>query len=112
MPRGEGGQATVELVGIIPALLALGLAAWQLILVGHTGWLAADAARVAARAEVVGEDPARAARSALPARLERGLEVERTGAGATRVRVPVPLLHPGSGGPVKLSATASLRTGR
>ena len=108
MPRGEGGQATVELLGVLPALLVVGLAAWQLILVGHTGWLAADAARVAARAELVGEDPARAARSALPARLERGLEVERTPAGATRVRVPVPLLHPASAGPVKLSAAARL----
>ena len=112
MPRGERGQATVELLGVVPALLVLGLAAWQLILVGHTGWLAAGAARVAARAELVGKDPARAARSALPARVEHGLELERLETGATRVRVPVPLVHPASAGPVKLAAAASLEAKR
>lgn len=112
MSAREDGQATIEMLGVLPAMLVLGLAAWQLILAGHTAWLAADAARVAARAELVGEDPARAARSALPARFERGLEVERTGSGATRVRVPVPLLHPRAPGPVRVTAAASLGVAR
>ena len=107
MPR-EHGQATVELLGVVPALLAAGLVVWQLILVGHTAWVSAHAARAAARADLVGEDAAEAARSALPRGLESGLEVEREGEGATRVRVPVPIVHHGWHGPVKVAARASL----
>jgi hypothetical protein len=106
--RAHEGQATVELLGAIPALLVAGLLAWQLVLVGYTGWLAADAARVGARAQLVGKDATAAAKSALPASLERGLEVSQTGPGGTRVRVPVPMVHPAWRSPVKLSATASL----
>jgi hypothetical protein len=99
----ERGQATVELLGVVPALLAVGLIAWQLILVGHTAWVSAHAARAAARAEVVGQDAAAAARSVLPSGLERGLEVDRGG-----VRVPVPIVHHGWHAPVKVAASASL----
>jgi hypothetical protein len=105
--REEDGQATVELVGVLPALLVSGLVAWQLVLAGHAAWLAADAARVAARAEVVGEDPVRAARSALPAGLERGLVVDREGS-RTRVRVRVPSARRAWGGSLAVEATASL----
>jgi len=104
----EDGQATVELLGVVPALLAVGLVVWQLILVGHSAWLSAHAARAAARADLVGEDPSEAARSAVPDGLERGLEVERDGAGAARVRVPVPIVHHGWHAPVKVTARASL----
>jgi pilus assembly protein CpaE len=99
----ERGQATVELLAVVPALLAVGLVTWQLILVGHTAWVSAHAARAAARATLVGRDAAAAARSVLPAGLERGLEVERDG-----VRVPVPIVHHGWHGPVKVAARASL----
>ena len=104
----EDGQATVELLGIVPALLAVGLVVWQLILVGHTAWVSAHAARTAARAALVGEDTAAAAKSALPGGLEKGLEVESDGVGPTRVRVPVPIIHHGWHAPVKLTARASL----
>ena len=87
---GERGQATVELLGVVPALLAVGLVTWQLILVGHTAWLSAHAARAAARAEVVGKDAAAAARSVLPAGLERGLEVEDVAAFGCRFRSSTP----------------------
>lgn len=107
MPR-EEGQATVELLGVIPVLIAAGLLAWQLVLLGHTAWVSAHAARAAARAELVGQDAAAAARSAVPARLESGLEVERDDEGSTRVRVPMPIVHTGWSAPVKLAAHASL----
>jgi len=100
---GERGQATIELLAVVPALLAVGLVTWQLILVGHTAWVSAHAARAAARAAVVGKDAGAAAKSALPAGLERGLEVEPDG-----VRVPVPLVHHGWHAPVKVAARASL----
>jgi hypothetical protein len=103
----EDGQATVELLGVVPALLATGLVLWQLILVGHTAWLSAHAARAAARATLVGEDAVAAAESALPAGLEKGLEVSDE-AGATQVRVPVPILHDRWRSPVKVAARASL----
>jgi hypothetical protein len=112
MFRAHDGQATVELLGIVPALLAAGLVVWQLILVGHAAWLSAHAARAAARAELVGQDPLVAARSAVPARLSRGVELERAGAGATRVLVPVPIVHPRWGGAVKVGARASLEAAR
>jgi hypothetical protein len=90
----QRGQASVELVAAIPAALLAGLAAWQLALLGHAAWLSAHAARAAARADAVGRSPARAARSALPRSLERGLRVERSGRQVrVRVRVPVLLRH-------------------
>ena len=103
----EDGQAAVELLGAVPALLACGFVVWQLILVGHTAWVSAHAARAAARAALVGEDAAQAARSVLPDGLERGLEVDSQDGGA-RVRVPVPVVHHGWHAPVKIGARASL----
>ena len=104
----EHGQATVELLGVLPAVLAAGLVVWQLILVGHTAWLSAHAARAAARADLVGEDPAAAARSAIPSGLQQGLEVD----GSKTVRVPVPIVHHGWQGRVKVGARASLEAVR
>jgi hypothetical protein len=106
--RDQSGQAAVELVAAIPFILLAGLLAWQLALTGHTAWLCANAARVAARAEAVGRDPRVAARSALPRGMERGLEVERRRSGGVRVHIRVPLLVHSWHGPVSLSAAASL----
>ena len=75
--RTESGQASVETVAIVPLVLLVAAVGWQLVLTGHTLWLCANAARVAARAELVGKSPARAARSALPRSLERDLSVTR-----------------------------------
>lgn len=96
------------MLGVVPVLLVVGLAVWQLVLVGHTAWVSAHAARAAARANLVGEDAEAAAKSALPRALERGLEVEGDGTGRTRVGVAVPIVHTGWQSPVKLSARASL----
>ena len=104
----EEGQATVELLGTIPALIAAGLIVWQLILVGHTAWMSAHAARAAARADLVGKDAEAAARSALPRDLERGLEVEANGAGSARVGVRVPAVHPDWRSPLEVAARAAL----
>jgi len=98
----EHGQATVELLGVVPALLVLGLVAWQLILVGHSAWMSAHAARAAARADLVGEDPAAAAKSVL-----RDAHVDARD-GAARVEAAVPIVHAGWRGPVKIAARASL----
>jgi hypothetical protein len=104
---GERGQASVELLGVLPALLLAGLVAWQLILAGQAAWLAGNAARVGARAAAVGDAPTRAARSSLPASLRRGMRVaERDGSVTVRVRLPV--LMRGWGSPLRLEARAGL----
>ncbi len=107
-PRSQSGQASVEMVAVIPFLILAALAAWQIALAGHALWLTAGAARAAARAETVGANAERAARSALPDSMERGLSVERRREGGIRVRVRMPLLLRRWRSPVYLSAASSL----
>ena len=91
--RGERGQASVELIGSIPALLVAVLIAVQLVAAGHALWSAALASRAGARASLVGRDPARAARLALPRLLRDGAKV--SDGREVSVRVAVPRLLPG-----------------
>jgi hypothetical protein len=107
----QTGQASVELVAMVPVVLLVGAVAWQLALAGHTAWLTAHAARAAARADAVGKGPAEAARSALPRSLEDGLEVESLERGGVRVSVKVPLLLRRWDAPVRVGASASLGRG-
>jgi hypothetical protein len=93
---------------MVPVVLLVGAVVWQLALAGQTAWLTANAARVAARADVVGRDTARAARSALPRTLEDGLEVERLRRGGVRVSAQVPLLLTPWKSPLRVGAVASL----
>jgi hypothetical protein len=102
----------VEAVAVVPLVLMCALVAWQLVLAGHTLWLCAGAARSAARAELVGRSAERAARSALPRSLERGLSVERRAGGGVRVEVRVPVLLPAWQTPVRVAAASSLGGGR
>jgi hypothetical protein len=81
---GERGQATVELVGVLPLVVVLGFAVWQAL------WLAGAAARAAARAEALGADPAPAARAVLTPRLEDGLRVRARDDGGVRVTLRIP----------------------
>lgn len=111
---GQCGQASVELLAVVPAVLLVGALVWQLALVGHTAWLCAHAARAAARAEAVGADRDRAAASALPASMRSGLLVSRAPRphGAVRVEVAVPLLVRSLHAPVRIGASAGLGQGR
>jgi hypothetical protein len=88
----EGGTASVELIAVVPFLLAAVLAAGQLALVGQALWSASVAARAGARAALVGADATAAARRALPPSLRAGARVE--GSGPVAVRVAVPRLLP------------------
>lgn len=87
-PGGERGQASVELIGTIPALLVALLIAAQLIAAGHALWSAGLAARAGARASIVGRDATAAARRALPGLLREGSRVSDDEAVSVRVRVP------------------------
>jgi Flp pilus assembly protein TadG len=91
-PRGDDGQAAVELVALLPLLALLTLAGWQAVLAGQAAWLAAGAARASARAAAVGDDPTAAARRTLPPALERGLRVTATSGAAVTVRIEIPAL--------------------
>ncbi|MEA2408315.1 MAG: hypothetical protein QOE69_2434 [Thermoleophilaceae bacterium] len=106
--RAEAGQASVEAVAVVPLVLLAAAVAWQLVLAGHTLWVCANAARAAARADFVGASARAAARSALPASLERELSVRRVEGGAIRVEVRLPLLVRAWGSPVRVAAVASL----
>jgi TadE-like protein len=102
---GQSGQATVEVVALLPVLAALLAGAWQAALAGHAVWAATTAARAAARAHAVGADPREAARKHLPGSLERGLRVTTGSAGEVEVSVRIPSL-PGLPSPGDASAGA------
>ncbi len=93
--RDQRGQASVELVALLPLLAALALGCWQGVLAGQSWWLAGIAARAAARADVVDADPAPAARAALPGAWGRRARVRRAGPGRLVVTVAVPVVVPG-----------------
>ena len=94
--RGQRGQASVELAGILPALVLAVLIAAQLGVAGYALWSAGNAARAGARAVHVGADPAVVALRALPTHLHEGARVSGGPAVSVRVRVPrlLPFLPP------------------
>ena len=89
-PTGQRGQASVELVAVLPLVLLLATLAWQAALAGQAIWLTGAAARAAARANAVGADPARAARGAVPPALTRFVRVRSAAGGAVEVALGVP----------------------
>jgi hypothetical protein len=86
----ERGQATVELVVLLPVIATIALGVWQVAVAGHTVWAAGAAARAGARAEAVGGDTEAAARQVLPSRVRRAAEVNEEDDGEVRVEVPIP----------------------
>ena len=106
-----GGQASAEMVAVLPLVVLVAAIVWQLALAGYAAWMTAHAARAAARAVAVGADGEAAARSALPASLERGLRVRTESGGRVEVRLRLPLIARRFRGPVELSASAALPQG-
>ncbi|HEU4973931.1 MAG TPA: TadE/TadG family type IV pilus assembly protein [Baekduia sp.] len=105
-PRTDDGQASVELVALLPLLVLVVLLAWQAVVAGQALWLAGSAAREAARARALGDDPQHAASRVLPGALQDGLTVARDGDGV-RVRLRIPSVV-GSGTLATLSARARM----
>jgi hypothetical protein len=66
LDRGERGQASLELLGVLPLLVAVALAAAQLLAVGYSSILAGNAAEAGALALAGGGDPRASAHEALP----------------------------------------------
>jgi hypothetical protein len=94
-PHGQSGQASVELIAVLPLAAAVLALAWQAVLAGHAAWAATAAARAAARAAALAGDPATVARARLGAALARGARVDDDGAGRVTVSVLVPAVLPG-----------------
>ena len=90
-PRGQRGQATVELVAGLPALIVCGLIALQLLAVGYASSLAADAAEAGAMAIAAGRPAAPAVRAALPGWARGRVDLSTSGGSLTvRLRPPSP----------------------
>ena len=99
-PRSEKasgrGQASVELVAVLPALAVCLVIAGQTVAVGWALWSAGNAARAGARAEEVGSNAEAAARHALPGALRDGAVIHSDdGFALTSRTAPVPALAPG-----------------
>lgn len=103
--RGERGQASVELLALVPLLVALALAATQLLAVGYSGVLAGNAAEAGALALASGGDPRASAREALPGlpRARARISVSR---GEVRVRLRPPALLEALAERLEVSASA------
>lgn len=88
----QGGQAAVELVAALPALLIAGLLAFQLLATGYAVTLADGAAEAGALALAQGRPPASAARAALPGWAASAVEVTVRGGRVTvRLHPPSPI---------------------
>jgi hypothetical protein len=105
---GEAGQAAVELVALLPLLVAVALGILQALAAGVASELAGHAAQNGAVAIAEGRDGAVAARASLPGWAQPRVQVEVHGT-RVRVRVSPPSLLPGIAG--RLTATASADAG-
>jgi hypothetical protein len=104
----ERGQATVELIAALPALLLAALVALQLLAAGYAMTLADGAAEAGALALASGGSGAEAAREALPgwAKADVSVEVE-DGTVSVRLRPPSPI--PALSERLTISSSASAR---
>lgn len=107
----ERGQATVELVAALPALLLAALVALQLLATGYALTLADGAAEAGALASASGGSAAEAAREALPGWAEDDVAVEvRGGEVSVRLRPPSPI--PALAERLEVTSSAAARPAR
>jgi len=104
----QRGQATVELVAALPALLLAAALALQLLVAGYSLTLADGAAEAGALALASGGEAAAAARAALPGWAEDDVEVTvGDGSVTVRLRPPSPLRSVAER--LRVSSSASVR---
>lgn len=109
--RGEQGQATVELVAALPALLLAGLIALQLLAAGYAATLADGAAEAGALSAATGGEAPEAARAALPGWAREDVAVGARD-GRVTVRLEAPTVMAGIGDPVTVSSSATALSAR
>jgi hypothetical protein len=102
------GQASVELVAGLPALLLAGLIALQLLATGYALTLADGAAEAGALALASGRPAAPAVREALPGWAEDDIEVLVEG-GEVTVRIPPPSPFPSLANRFTVASSAAAR---
>jgi len=107
---GESGQATVESVAGIAALMLAGLLCFQLLATGYTATIADGAAAAGAVALIRGEPVEPAVRKALPGWARERITVTRTGT-TVRVRLRPPALFPSIAESLAVTAQAGGRPG-
>ena len=107
----SGGQASVELLAALPALLLAALVALQLLVAGYALTLADGAAEAGALALSSGGSAAEAARAALPGWAEDDVAVSVRG-GIVTVRLRPPSLVDSVGEALSLSSSAAVRPAR
>jgi pilus assembly protein CpaE len=103
----ERGQAALELLGVLPVLVALGLGLAQLLAVGYAAVLAGNAAEAGALARAARADAAASARNALPGWTRAGASVRASG-GRVTVRLRPPSLVAALARRLEVSSTASV----
>jgi hypothetical protein len=86
---GERGQASVELLGALPAVLLVAFVLFQIGAVGYASVLAGSAAEAGALAMAAGADPAAGARESLPG-WSRAKASVTTGHGRVEIRLRPP----------------------
>jgi hypothetical protein len=106
----ERGQASVELVAAVPALLIAALIALQLLLAGYALTLADGAAEAGALALASGRSAAQGARAGLPGWADDDVDVE-VDRGRVTVRLSPPSPFGLLDGRLVLSSSASARPG-
>jgi hypothetical protein len=104
---GERGQAAVELIAGLPALLLVAAVVMQLLVVGYTAVLAGNAAEAGALAIAKGGSPEAAARAAIPGWGRGGMQVRRA-VGAVHVQMRPPRLVPWAGSFLRIRASAAV----
>jgi len=102
------GQATVELVAALPALMLAGLVVLQLLATGYALTLADGAAEAGALALASGRPAITAARDALPDWAEDGVDVSVRG-GRVTVRLRPPSLLSAIANRLAVTSSAAAR---
>jgi hypothetical protein len=85
----DRGQASVELLGVLPAVLVVALVLFQVGAIGYAAVLAGSSAEAGALAMAAGADPRAGARESLPGWSRAGARVT-SGHGRVRVRLQPP----------------------
>ncbi|MBW8059942.1 MAG: hypothetical protein FVQ78_06325 [Solirubrobacterales bacterium] len=104
----SSGQASIELVAGLPALLLAGLIGLQLLAAGYALTLADGAAEAGALALASGRPAASAARDALPGWAEHDVDVSVSG-GRVTVRLRPPSLLRSVAGRLAVTSSAAAR---
>ncbi len=105
------GQASVELIAALPALLLAALLALQLLAAGYAVTLADGAAEAGALALASGGSASGAARDALPGWARDDVEVSVRG-GVVSVRLPPPSPFAAVADHLAVTSEVAVRTGR